>query len=95
MTSQLALLRDDIERLDRELIKLIARRVELAKEVGVAKRAAGMPTLDHTREAAVIRRAVSISREEGLSNDEEIRQIFWQLIGLSRRAQEGEAAHDA
>lgn len=87
MTAQLSQLREEIESLDRDLIRLIARRVELAKEVGVAKRAAGMPTLDHTREAAVIRRAVAIARDAGLTNDEEIRQIFWQLIGLSRRAQ--------
>lgn len=83
----LAHLRADIERLDRELIQLIAARVSQAKAVGVAKRASGLPTLDHAREAAVVRRAVALAREAGLPYDEEIRQIFWQLIGLSRRAQ--------
>lgn len=88
MTSpDLARLREQIEKIDRELIRLIAERVRLAREVGVAKRASGMPTLDHVREASVVRRAVSLAREAGLTNDDEIRQIFWQLIGLSRRAQ--------
>jgi monofunctional chorismate mutase len=91
MSGQLSQLRNEIERLDRDLIQLIARRVALAKQVGVAKRAAGIPTLDHTREAAVIRRAVAIAREQGLTIDEEVRQIFWQLIGLSRRAQADDA----
>jgi len=73
--------------LDRALVQLVADRVRLAREVGVAKRAAGLPTLDHVREAAVVRRAVSIARDVGLEHDDEIRQIFWLLIGLSRRAQ--------
>ncbi len=45
----LARLREDIEQLDRQIVRLIADRVRLAREVGVAKRAAGMPTLDHAR----------------------------------------------
>ena len=85
--ADLAGLRAEIEQVDRALVELIAKRVRLAREIGVAKRAAGVPTLDHAREAAVVRRAVTLSRESGLTSDDEIRQIFWQLIGLSRRAQ--------
>lgn len=84
---QLARLREEIERVDHELIQLMVNRVALAREVGVAKRAAGVPTLDHTREATVVRRAVTLARDAGLSNDEDIRQIFWLLIGMCRRAQ--------
>jgi len=80
-------LRTEIERVDRSLVQLIADRVRLARDIGAAKRAAGMPTLDHAREATVVRRAVSLARDTGLTCDDEIRQIFWQLIGLSRRAQ--------
>jgi chorismate mutase len=84
---ELARLREEIEGLDRALIQLVADRVRLARDVGAAKQAAGIPTLDHAREAAVVRRAVVLAREAGLECDDEIRQIFWQLIGLSRRAQ--------
>ena len=87
---ELARLRDEIEKLDRALVDLIADRVRLAREVGVAKQAAGIPTLDHVREDAVVRRAVVMAREAGLPYDDEIRQIFWQLIGLSRRVQGGD-----
>ncbi|MGH9459472.1 MAG: chorismate mutase [Thermoanaerobaculia bacterium] len=78
--------RSQIERIDRELIALIAERVALARRVGAAKRAAGMPTLDPPREAAVVRRAVGLARDAGL-REEDVRSIFWNLIGLSRRAQ--------
>ena len=79
-------LRAEIERIDREIVGLVAERVRLAREVGEAKRAAGLPTLDPAREAAVVRSAGSLAREAGLV-DEEMRALFWHLIGLSRRAQ--------
>ena len=82
-------LREEIESIDRSIIELIARRVELAREVGRAKRAANLPTLDPAREAAVVRRAGQIAREAGIE-DEDVRYIFWHLIGLARRAQNEE-----
>ena len=82
-------LRQEIESIDRSIIELIARRVELAREVGRAKREAKLPTLDPAREAAVVRRAGQIARESGLE-DEDVRYIFWHLIGLARRAQNEE-----
>ena len=51
------------------------------------KRAAGLPILDPRREAEVIRRAVVAAREKDLPT-EPVRQIFWHIVGLSRRAQE-------
>src|SRR5437773_1743514 len=88
--AELSRLREEIERIDRTLIELIAERVRLAREVGVTKRAAGLPTQDPAREAAVIRQAAEVARAAGLLDDD-IRNIFWQVIGLSRRAQlEGE-----
>lgn len=87
ITPELGRLREEIEHLDRKLVEMIADRVRLARDVGKEKRAAGLPTLDPVREAAVVRRAVELARESGLECDDEVRQIFWQLIGLSRRAQ--------
>lgn len=87
---RLAELRGRIQQIDRELIGLIADRVRLARDVGAAKRALGVPTLDPAREAAVVRNAGDLAREAGIG-DEDVRYIFWHLIGLSRRAQmEGE-----
>jgi chorismate mutase len=79
-------LRQEVERIDRTLIELIAERVEIARKIGVVKRDRELPTLDPAREAAVVRRAGSLAREAGL-DDEDVRYIFWHLIGLSRRAQ--------
>jgi chorismate mutase len=83
---ELGRLRAEIERVDRALIELIARRMELGRQVGNAKRAAGLPPLDPAREAAVIRRASEVARETG-APEEDVRYVFWHLIGMSRRAQ--------
>ena len=84
--AELGQIREEIERIDRAMIDLIAQRVALARRVGIVKRAAGLPTLDPPREAAVVRRAGALAREAGL-DDEDVRYIFWHLIGLSRRMQ--------
>lgn len=78
--------RREIERIDREIVVLLTERVRLALEVGRAKREAGLPLLDPAREAAVVRRAVGLARDSGVS-DEDVREIFWHVIGMSRRAQ--------
>ncbi len=82
-------LRARIEEIDRALIDLIGGRMRLAREAAAVKRLAGLPTLDPAQEAAVIRRATTLAREGGLPV-EEIRDLFWDLIGLTRRA-EGES----
>jgi chorismate mutase len=84
--AELSRLRDEIERVDRAVIELIAKRVQIAREVGAAKRAAGLPTLDPAREASLIRQVAVLAREAKLPEDD-VRQIFWHIIGLSRRAQ--------
>lgn len=83
---ELDALRKEVERIDRTFVQLIAERVEIARQIGAVKRERSLPTLDPAREAAVVRRAGSLAREAGLA-DEDVRYIFWHLIGLSRRAQ--------
>lgn len=83
----LAQCRSEIEELDRRLVALLAERVALGRRTAVLKRAAGLPILDPQREAEVIRRAVTTAREHDLPV-EAVREVFWQVVGLSRRAQE-------
>jgi chorismate mutase len=84
--AELRRVRGEIERIDRGIVDLIAERVALARQVGPLKQALGMPILDPPREAAIVRRASELAREAGLS-DEDVRYVFWHLVGLSRRVQ--------
>jgi len=87
MSAPVDALRTGIERLDREIIEVIRRRRDLALRVGEEKVAVGLPTCDPRREAAVVRRAGRLGRDAGLP-EEEVRAIFWHLVGLCRRSQE-------
>jgi chorismate mutase len=85
--AELARCRAEIEEIDRRLIALLAERVALGRKTAKIKRAVGMPILDPQREAEVIRRAVTTAREHDLPV-EAIREVFWHVVGLARRAQE-------
>ncbi len=85
--AELKALRAQVEGIDDQLVALIAARVALARAVGELKHARGLPLLDATREAAVVRHAGLRARDAGVS-DEPVRAIFWQLIELCRHAQE-------
>lgn len=84
---ELVACRAAIEEIDRRLIALLAERVAIGRKTASIKRAAGLPILDPQREAEVIRRAVSTAREHDLP-EEAVRQVFWHVVGLSRRVQE-------
>jgi chorismate mutase len=79
--------REEIERVDNQIVSLLSKRVELARQTGALKRNHGLPILDPRREAQVIRRAVANARAAGLA-EEPVREIFWHILGLSRRAQQ-------
>ena len=83
----LVALRAQLERIDAELVTLLARRVALAREIGDHKRDAGLAALDVRREAAVLRRAGALAREAGLP-EEATRQLFWNIIGMCRHVQQ-------
>ena len=87
VANELARCRAEIERIDAAIVELLARRMALGRRTGALKREAGMPILDPTREAAVIRRATTLARDAGIA-PEAVREVFWQIVGMSRRAQE-------
>lgn len=79
-------LRDEIRGIDDELLALVRRRLDVARRVADAKRDAGLPVLDPAREAAVVRYAGEFARRHGLV-EEDVRALFWALVGLTRRAE--------
>lgn len=83
---ELRVLREAIERVDDELVTLIAERQSLALRVGETKRAAGLAIADPAREAGVVRRAGERAREVGLPPDA-VRELFRRLIAFSREQQ--------
>lgn len=79
-------LRIRIEKADDRLLALLQRRMRLARAIGKAKEAAGLPVLDPAREARVVRRVAARARELGMPA-EEVRSLFWNIIALCRTEQ--------
>ena len=92
--AELEELRRSVDAVDRSILDAFAERVRIVRRIGDVKEALGQPVLDPAREAAVVRRAAETAREAGL-DDEAVRDIFWRLVGLSRRTQREERAEDA
>jgi len=66
MTDLLDDLREQIRRLDLELVEVAARRIALAREVGEAKRRANQPVVDYAQERMVLDRARAAADAAGL-----------------------------
>ena len=81
-------LRRRIEALDAELVALIGERRDIVVEIGRIKAELGLPVLDPTREAAVVRRAAALARAAG-GDEEMVRDVIWRIIASARDAQEG------
>jgi chorismate mutase len=78
--------RKKIEEIDSEIIQLIARRLQEAKKVFLAKRALGLDISDTEQETLVLRRAMDSATELGLDAGA-VRDIFEILIAMSLEKQ--------
>ncbi len=79
-------LRNGIDGVDAELVKLLAERFRLAREIGLLKKEAGQPVTDSSREARVMGHIAALARQQGLDPDE-VESIYRQVIAASRGIQ--------
>ncbi|AKB25641.1 Chorismate mutase I [Methanosarcina sp. MTP4] len=85
--SELEVVRKEIEEIDREILALISRRVNLAEKVLESKRINGTSINDRTQNEVVINRAVSAATELNLDVGF-VKNIFDILIRMSIERQE-------
>ena len=78
----LAALRREIDRADRELLRAFDRRMEVALRIGQWKKANGMAVLDRSREAAKLDAVAAAS-----THPEAARELYETLMRLSREEQ--------
>ena len=74
----LAEFRDRIDVLDEQLIRLLAERFDITKQVGAFKAEAGLPPADPSREATQIERLRAIADDAGM--DPEFSETVFRLI---------------
>ena len=80
-------LRSRLADVDRSLIELVARRLDLAGRIGHAKRSAGLPARDFAQERTVLERAREAGREAGV-DPALAEDLFLSLIRSSLALQE-------
>lgn len=87
-------LRKEIDAVDRELVELFARRMEVAAKISACKREQGLPVLDRAREAEKLDSVAALAGEElgGYA-----RRLFTTLMDVSKdyqRSLTGESADE-
>lgn len=88
---RIAELRDEINGLNVQIVELLARRVEVAKRIGEAKREQNLPIVDRTREGKVYERVRELAIE-GCLDPEDVEKVFREIVDLCTRAQLEESA---
>lgn len=78
-------LREKIERMDREIVRLLNERAAVSIEIGKIKRAEGREVYDPSREAALVRRLAEING--AVLPETSLRHIFREIISSSRALQ--------
>ena len=78
MSRDLSDFRSEIDLLDIELVKLIARRFSVVEAIAILKSEKDMPVFDQNRIGIVQDRVADLARESGLSP--EIARRLWKAI---------------
>ncbi len=80
MTPSLTTLRDEISTLDREILQLLARRMELSSQIAQYKKENGLPIYDPIREQELLKRY-------GKEVEFDITHIYQAIMDESKRLQ--------
>lgn len=84
-------LRRVVDEIDAEILRLVAKRLGVVREIGKIKAAKGKPVTDEERESAVLRRWEALAHEVGISSDVAT-GIAELLIKYSKALQLGESS---
>jgi chorismate mutase len=97
MAEELSLesLRDEIDRLDEVIVRLLDRRARCAYAIGRIKSEQGLPIYEPQREANVIARVKALNIRLGGPLDEHaIARLYERIMDEARRIQRIEAKHE-
>lgn len=79
-------LRKEIDEINKNIIKLIVKRMKLAEEIVEYKKANALPIYIPEREKEVIENVRKIAKENNL-DENMIEEVFWKIIEHTREMQ--------
>ncbi len=85
MIQDLNIIREEIDAVDKQIVELIEKRMDLAMEVAKYKLSTGKPIYDRERELQKLEKLGSLASTE--FNEKGIQELFLQIMSVSRRYQ--------
>ncbi len=85
--NELELLRNEIDRIDREMVDLFQKRMAVTEQVGRYKQKIGKPVLDPGREKQVLAGKAALVEEGEMKTH--VTLLYETIMGISRRQQRG------
>jgi chorismate mutase/prephenate dehydratase len=85
MATDLLILRDQIDAIDKQIVELYEKRMEVCKEVAEYKIETGKKVFDKVREAEKIEKVRSMASTE--FNKYAVQELFEQIMSISRKMQ--------
>lgn len=80
--TELARLREQIDGLDAQIVRLLEERMELSRRIGTYKIANNLPVLDEDRENAVIQSRTELLKNK--ENNDAVAEIYRLIMRYSR-----------
>lgn len=80
----LSAIRQDIDKIDQELVRLLCQRMDCSRRVAETKRRQGLPILNQEREDAILDKVAAMARDwdtEGDGYDDVVRLIYGVTMG--------------
>ncbi|MBQ4579939.1 MAG: chorismate mutase [Clostridia bacterium] len=78
-------LREELDGVDREIVRLFEKRMNIACDVARYKMANGLPVLDRSREEQVLQSRAALTEDPAWGPS--VRQLYEAIMALSRDAQ--------
>ncbi len=89
IVEELTHIRGEIDRIDDEIVRLLAKRFACSRQVAKIKNQTGTPVFDAEREARLLKVILEKSKAAGLA-PEIAKAVFDEILHQSRRVQETE-----
>ena len=86
MESSLETLREEINRIDEDIISLLSRRMEVAKKIAALKQDKGIPVEDRDREKTLFLKLEKEARRNNI-NEKFVSEVFGVIVSHSKLIQ--------
>lgn len=77
--------REEIDKIDNELVVLFEKRIEIAKRIAQYKSNKNIPIYDEVRENAVVRKSIEKLKDKSLS--QELESFYMTIFEISKEVQ--------